>query len=246
MKDRFGVARCCCTSFCEDCCNGNAPTEWDMDIQFEDQHCSSCDDDLSGVFTLSRVSNQICRWEFQRISPTWSTPCDTTYSGYDSTVTYQFARLDVRCINETTYRITAFLQLQARYTSGTEVIGGVTMETRNMWRRLNATYVTDVAFDDFKCDEVVDFEVDLYSAFMYADFQYLFFPFPGSTYSYWETAMMFVQGSSINGTYSPLLLSDRPTTPKTYSLLNNMGTLNSWTDRPICDPPLKIRITGVP
>lgn len=246
MKDRFGVARCCCTNFCEDCCNGNAPTEWDMDIQFDDQYCSSCDSDLSGVFNLSRVSNQICRWQFQRFSPEWSAPCDTSYAGYDSTATYQYAQLDVRCISETTYRITAFLQLQARYTSGTEVIGGETMETRNMWRRLNATYVTDVPFDEFTCDEVVDFELDFYIGFMYANFHYLFFPFPGSTYSYWETAMMFVQGSSINGTYSPLLISDRPTTPKTYSLLNNMGTLKSWTDRPICDPPLKIKITGVP
>ena len=242
MKDRFSVARCCCEQFCEDCCNGNAPTEWDMDIQFDNQHCSSCEDDLSGVFNLSRVSNQICRWEFQRFAPTWSTPCDTTYSGYDSTVTYQFARLDVRCINETTYRITAFLQLVARYSTGTEVIGGVTRQTRNMIRRLNATYITDVPFDEFTCDEVVDFEVDFSIGYMYANFEYLYFPFPGSDYSYWQAAIT----ATTVGTFFPIL-TDRPTTPKTFTLLASDAPSGlSWTDRPICDPPLKIKITGVP
>ena len=236
MNDRFSVARCCC-GFCEDCCNGNAPSEFDVDIEYGDKFCSSCNEDLSGTFTLPRVSGEICRWQFTRQAPSWSTPCVPNYSSYDQDVTFQLLRLDIRCINASDYRITAFTQLAAKYTTGEEILSGTPRQSRNMTRSLNAVYSAVVPFNQFTCDEVVDYELTFAYAAMFATFEVLIFPYEWSSFSFWYLARPPITASQ----FIPTL----PIGSRTYNLPTGFDTY-TWTDYPICEPPATIKITGVP
>ena len=53
----------CCGEACTDCCTVNAPSTFEVDIQFTDDECGVCDSFLSGVYSLSRVGTS-CLWRF--------------------------------------------------------------------------------------------------------------------------------------------------------------------------------------
>lgn len=240
MKDRFSVARCCCGT-CEDCCSGYAPPEFDVDVQYTDNGCSTCDEDLSGTFTLARVGTEICRWEFIRSLPSWSVPCNSGYTTYEHIVNYQSVRLDVRCIPAfeplglpERYRITATIFLASRYETGEEVFsGGLVRPTRNMRRNLTTQYARDIPFTEFRCDTANEFELNYVESSMRAFFEVLR-PAEDFGYEYW---MPFAPPETGRG------LLSRPIGSVTYTLytFNN----RTWTDYPICEPPAKIKITGV-
>ena len=188
MRDRFGVARCCCESFCEDCCNGNAPTEWDVEAQYTDDHCTTCNEDASGVFTLARAGG-ICRWRFLREKASgWNPECVPNYATYGNEFRKQEITLDVRCINETQYRIRAFTVLTAYYATGVEYntqlgapptnwSAGYPVPTRNFFRTIDAVYETIIDYDEFLCNEQVDFELPFSNAYLGWSLEFLY-PFP--------------------------------------------------------------------
>ena len=188
MKNRFGVARCCCTNFCEDCCNGNAPTEWDVDLQYVDDWCTACNEDASGIFTLAR-SGGICRWRFIREKATgWNPDCVADYATYGNEFTRQEITLDVRCISETQYRVRATTTLRSFYTSGIEYntqLGapptnwgaGEPITVRNFTRTVDASYETTIDFTEFICNEQVDFELPFASAVLSWSLEFSY-PYP--------------------------------------------------------------------
>lgn len=195
MKDRFGVARCCCESFCEDCCNGNAPQEWDVEAQYTDDKCTTCNEDASGVFTLARAGG-ICRWRFLREKASgWNPECVPNYATYGNEFRKQEITLDVRCINETQYRIRAYTTLTAYYATGIEYntqqsampphywSPGHPIPTRNFVRTVDASYETVIDYTEFTCNEQVAFELPLTQAFLAWGLEFLYpIPFYGDTW----------------------------------------------------------------
>jgi hypothetical protein len=189
MKDRFGVARCCCESFCEDCCNGNAPTEWDVEAQYTDDKCTTCNEDASGVFTLARAGG-ICRWRFLREKASgWNPECVANYATYGNEFRKQEIALDVRCINETQYRVRAFTTLTAYYATGIEYNTqqsavppyywpqGYPISTRNFFRTVDVVYETTIDFTDFNCNEQNAFELPFSQAVLGWSLEFLY-PYP--------------------------------------------------------------------
>ena len=239
MKDRFSVGRCCCGT-CEDCCSGYAPPEFDVEVEYTDNGCTTCDEDLSGTFTLSRVENQICRWEFYRSLPSWSVPCNSGYTTYEHIVNAQYMRLDVRCLPAwepgnlpERYRITAEILLASRYETGEEVFSDYGIRpSRRMRRNINTQYARDIPFTAFRCDTANEFELDYDQSSMRAVFDYLV-PIEEFGYEFWRPTPVLARG-----------LLGRPIGSVTYTI--PALTLRTWTDYPICEPPAKIKITGVP
>jgi hypothetical protein len=239
VKDRFSVARCCCEQFCEDCCNGNAPTEWDVDIQYTDEACSACNEEASGVFTLARTGG-ICRWFFRRNkSSGWNPACVADYTTYGNEFIWQDVTLEVRCINEQQYRITAWTFVESQYATGSEINQAVTavfpfgaaVQTRNLRRGLACIYSTVIDFDDFTCDEEVDFELPLISAQVFLQLEY-YFPDP-PFFSGWFNSGLIIR----NFTSTPI-----PT--QTYTMVQFFGP--TFNIDVLCQPPATIKITGVP
>jgi hypothetical protein len=237
VKNRFGVARCCCESFCEDCCNGNAPTEWDVDLALTDGDCDTCDEYLGGVFTLARTGPVICDWSFQRNEPLWTQDCETDYLRYGYIATNQAMNLEVRCVNESQYQLLFNLRLQARYTTGTEYDDtGAGRQTRFFYSDFLAVYRKLVDFEDFICDEQVDYEIPLERAFMSANFWWLYqFTVGSITFNTWVNSLQ-----SRIFTSAPI---GQQTFVVTYPAA---GVTWNWVTKPICDIPATIKITAIP
>jgi hypothetical protein len=245
MRDRFGVARCCCESFCEDCCNGNAPTEWDVEIQNTDDYCTTCNEDAAGVFTLARTGG-ICVWRFLREKESgWNPECVADYATYGNEFRRQSIVVDVRCINETQYRVRAVTILIANYDTGIEyntVFGnpptnwppGYAVSTRNFTRRVDAIYETVVDFDDFTCNEQSAFEVPLSVAVMGWNLNFLYpYPFIGNQWAF----------STGSATYTTL-----PIGPYSWGLwpYGSGGPAATIDIYPPCQIPDKLLLTAIP
>ena len=57
----------CCGQACTDCCTVNAPSTFEVDVQFTDDECGVCDSFLSGVYSMNRVSpGTQCVWDFSQ------------------------------------------------------------------------------------------------------------------------------------------------------------------------------------
>ena len=246
MKNRFGVARCCCESFCEDCCNGNAPTEWDVEAQYTDDKCTTCNEDASGVFTLARAGG-ICRWRFIREkSSGWNPECVPNYATYGNEFRKQEIALDVRCINETQYRVRAFTTLTAYYATGVEYntqLGaaptnwpaGYAVSTRNFFRTVDASYETVIDYTEFTCNEQVAFELPFSQAMLSWSLEFLYpYPIFGEQWVF----------SSGNSTYNAL-----PVGPYLNWGLRayTTGAPQAYIDiNAPCQPPANLILTAVP
>jgi len=238
VKDRFSVGRCCCG--CEDCCNGNAPSEFDIDFGYTDNHCTTCDEQVGGVITAARVSEEICSWRFyRRIEDGWSTECRPDYSTYGDIFTLQDVRLSIRCSQTSeAYNVTLYSNLFANYDTGIEYdSNGVAWQTRNMRRSLQAYYGWPTGpippFEDFICDEVEDVELEFKYAIMSAQFEY-YWPIVGQ----WRTR---IERSTIISTAAlPIVSRTYPGGPFFFA------HPFTWTDYPLCEPPAAVYIPGVP
>jgi len=232
VKDRFGVARCCCENFCEDCCNGNAPSEWDVEILLADSACQTCDEEAGGVFTLSRISDIICRWSFERKEPSWQPECVIGYAAYGDYIYDQSVTLEVRCVTETQYRITATINLNRQYASSQEKRKNPFTQ-QDYWvdtyRGIYGdqhVYEGFVNFNDFICDEQIDYVLN------HERSSYL------RQWFYNPTSPPF--GPDPFTAFNIFNLTDTPPHGERYEALPNAY----W--RPICEPPATIKITGVP
>lgn len=227
VKNRLGVNRCCCQGFCEDCCNGNIPAEWNIDIDVSDGECTTCDEIIDGTYALARVGDQ-CFWRYDDWIDVngWYEECDSAYTPYGDKFTRRALSMTVRCINETTYRVSVLLWIQANFDLGTAYgQNGTVYEIRNGQHLGRYYYILDVPFTDFKCDEVTDFEIPLSIAYISTFGQARIPPNP-------FTGM--VVGDIGGGT--------PPTLP--------MGTVAGFNGvlflKPVCEPPASIILTAVP
>lgn len=239
MKNRFGLARCCCENFCEDCCNGNAPTEWDVEILLTDGQCDTCDEYLGGVFTLARSGPEICNWSFWRNEPSWTQDCETDYLRYGYIAYNQPMDLEVRCVNETQYQVTFTLRIETRYNTGVEYDdNGDPRQTRFFKGSIYAKYQTLIDYDDFICDEQTDFEIPFVSAFMTAQFAWLYEviipPFP--PFRQWLT------------TLESRLFTTVPIGQQTFVIDGGLSGAPSWNwvTYPVCDLPSVVKVTAIP
>lgn len=236
MRDRFSVARCCCVNFCENCCNGNAPTEWDAEVTLTDSACSTCDELVDGVYTLARLSNAICRWRFSQTAPSWSEECATGYSVYGDYVTSRILSLQILCTTETQYYILAELTLSRNYTTATEKIKNLDtgldtiVASRAGYYYDYIRYDALVNFDEFICNEQVEYELDYQYSRFGRHFQFDWQPglgFPFSLQAGWRSA---------------------PDLEHTGALPvgENYNTPNNLYWKPVCEFPATIKITAVP
>ena len=228
MKNRFCVSRCCCVSYCEDCCNGNAPTEWDITFNAVDSECEICNEVISGTFTLARTSIGICRWAYERGQPAWIENCLPEYSPYAfDRISRQTFSLEVRCISETTYRITAAVGLARSYAAGWER----TVDYYGQPRYVQTAgggfgdyliYERDVPFDEFVCNAQDEYELAFSRSSHQREF-IAYFPneFPSQVY-YFDTF-----------DYSGGLPIGQRLRGQFY-----------W--QPICEPPANLILTAVP
>jgi hypothetical protein len=230
MKDRFGVARCCCVSFCEDCCNGNAPTEWDVTFDATDSECEICNELIAGTFTLSRTSIGICRWAFERVEPSWQEACLPDYSPYAFDRIYQqTVTIEIRCINETTYRLTAAVGLARSYGSGWERVDDLYgqpryVQTAGGYFSDYFVYEREVPFDEFVCNAQEDYQL----AFSRSSHQRVF--------------LAFFQNQFPSQQYYNEIFDYNGTTPIGQRLTSS--GLFYW--QPICEPPADLILTAIP
>jgi hypothetical protein len=233
VKDRFGVARCCCGT-CTDCCSGYAPAEYDVDIQQDDESCSVCDSLLSGVFTIPRVSNfggsAVCDWSQIFAYPLPLGPvfdCNEDYAYVYDKYDLHVLTLKIRCVVGDKYSIQLTQQITRRYGQfRTETWTGA---TPNVVYKTGIGYYNDVAywtalvnFTDFQCDEANEFELSLArvngsrSFALYDDAGFPILPPPNSNPNF-----------SFDYTGAP-------------------GSVNNWMVKYICDYPATVKITAVP
>ena len=226
MKDRFGVARCCCESFCEDCCNGNAPAEWDVEIELADASCTTCDEVLSGTFNVPRYTPDICRWYFTRQLPDWQEECIPGYATYGDYVTRQHVTIDVRCISETHYRISATVYLFRQYNTGVESYINAFLE-RQYVNTVNGRYQdlifyeAEVPFDEFICNEQTSYEL----------------PFKQAHYARTAAYQVSIFWFGLNAN---VLWTGALPIPEQYDPVGNLF----W--NPICQPPANLILTSIP
>ncbi len=230
MKTRFGVARCCCGGFCEDCCNGNIPSEWDVDIEFTDAVCDVCDEFQSGTFTLSRNSS-LCEWLYDDtpIFPPYSVEtCAPSYIPYQNdSIIGRRVELRVQCVSETQYRVSVLFYTGRTYGSSVEktISYGVDTLVASFLGVYNdiVEYSTLVDYDDFICDEAVEYELPFASLSMYRRF--------------------FVRSDV---PLQPDLLQEFQFRKTTLPIGEFYSASAGWYLRAICEPPATIKITGVP
>lgn len=228
MKNRLGVGRCCCQGFCEDCCNGNIPAEWDVEINVTDGECTTCDETIAGTYNLYRDADQ-CSWRYDDFFDVnqWSAECDSEYTPYGDQFVRRYIFLGIRCVSETTYRISALLWLEAKFLLGTiQNVDGTIWEIKNGRHLGRFYYVLDVPFNDFTCDETVNFEVPITIANITTGGQARIPPNPFTG----QVAM-------------DVWAASPPTLPIGRVLGNQF---NQFYLKPICEPPASIFITAVP
>lgn len=147
FRDRMGLARCCCV--CTDCCNGDYPTEYDVDFTFVNNDCTNCAD-YSGTYTLSKLAT--CNWTYDS-GLTLSDACDPPYG---EQIKRLAILLQIRCVNATQYGITLYWDLYRNSPN----CSGLFDVTSHLW-----THRVNVA--DFSCSAAVDHEVPWGSTFTY-------------------------------------------------------------------------------
>ena len=230
MKTRLSVARCCCVNFCEDCCNGNIPTEWEVDVQFGDSDCTICDDFMSGVYTLNQ-NFSLCEWVFDESLDSLLSRGESCSPGYDPMYGYDAIRrrrleLSVKCLDETQYTVRALVSTERWYSSGTEYLRqfGVPVATTTRLGLFGdiVEYKTTIDYDEFTCDETVDFELPFSSIDMVRQWRYSAPPFG------FDTQVEFIIRKT------------------TLPIGQVLSSATDWYTRPICEPPATIKITGVP
>lgn len=171
MKSRFAVCRPCCE--CEDCCNGNAPEEWDVEFETESEECVNCEDVFSGVFTLRRgiINNEgpgsggyilgPCTWGYGYAGVEFSPNYDCQPGSgpyFPDNIGWnwirRFVSLSVRC-NGPNYRIEARLCLVAY--DNWPYIGPVLQPSYhfNMF-----IFRADVPYTTWNCSEQVEYQLD--------------------------------------------------------------------------------------
>lgn len=231
MKDRFSVARCCCGT-CEDCCNGYGPPEYDVEILQGDESCSVCDTSLSGVFTIPRtvLGSAICDWGQTFAYPLPIGPifdCNEDYQYvYDKYTVHQFT-LRIRCLLETKYSIVLTQQIvrgygQYRTETWTGTTPNVVYKSGSGIYNDTAWYTALVDFQDFRCDEANEFELNFArvtgsrSFLIYDEAGFEIIPPANSIPNFW------------------------------FNFGAVPGSVNNWLVKYICDYPPTVKITAVP
>lgn len=157
MMGQHSPAACCCT-FCEDCCNGNEPTEFDADFTFTDLTCDTCDSFVSGTYTLVKFGP--CRWAYSSglIAGQY---CVSPYPANDDKIYGIDIALTILCINDTQYRVTLTMTVYRSYFSGTETQygGGFSYATYNGIGSDVYKWEVLVNFTDFTCDTVANYSL---------------------------------------------------------------------------------------
>lgn len=159
MMGQMSTAQCCCTN-CEDCCNGHEPTEFDADITLSDSDCDTCDSFVSGVYNLAKSGP--CRWLYTSGFFT-SQYCRTPYPSDNDKITGVDVSLLIRCVSDTQYRLYLDVSVSRRYDTGTEVLYGFPMQTRNYFGLDVYRFESTAPFTEFRCDEASDYELTLVS-----------------------------------------------------------------------------------
>lgn len=129
----FGPCGCCS---CEDCCNGEAPAEFEVEITVDDDYCGACHSAVAGIFVLSRVTDGYgdgyapCKWQYGGhnlgafCEPVYGSGGYGTYDpindgdtgdGYTYLgrpfINDVFLELQIQCIDATHYRVSLLLQV---------------------------------------------------------------------------------------------------------------------------------------
>lgn len=155
MKNLFSVARCCC-GFCEDCCSGAYPNEFDVEITLRDWDdpardaglCDTCED-LGGTFTAVKQGS-LCLWIYDSTF-ILSETC-LSDDPYDLPIKRKVVEVSIVCITATQYQInvTYTLYREASVCPGNS-------PTLYDWDKYN--WSTVVAFDSFACDGVSNYGI---------------------------------------------------------------------------------------
>lgn len=168
MMGQFSPAACCCT-FCEDCCNGNDPTEFDATVTLGDDECDTCDSFVSGTYTL--VRHGPCRWHYLSGSISGQY-CVTPYPSNDDRITNVDVVLTILCVNETQYRIVLEVFVSRFYFQGTETLFGTIYNTYNGEGTDTYRFEATVDFTAFMCNEAADYALTFISKTARRSFKY--------------------------------------------------------------------------
>lgn len=109
----FGACGCC---QCEDCCNGNDPEEFEVELTFADDYCGACSTHISGTYVLQRQAGEdgyaSCTWGYDDGGLQHVCEPDE-FSGYVGADYYHAIHIElrVRCVDETHYLVTLFVRL---------------------------------------------------------------------------------------------------------------------------------------
>lgn len=193
-----------------------------------DGECTTCDEIIAGTYTLTRDADQ-CSWRYDDWKDVngWYDECDSSYTPYGDQFVRRYIFLGVRCVSETTYRVSALLWLEANFTLGTmEQFNGTIWEVKNGRHLGRFYYVLDVPFDEFTCNEVASFELPITIANITTGGQARIPPNPFTG----QVAM------DVWGAAPPQLPIGR--------VLGNQ--FNQFYLRPICEPPANLILTAVP
>ena len=152
MRTFSSLSRCCC--YCEDCCNGSAPDEFDVAITLVDDECGACDT-LSGTYTLARLGTGYgpCRWYYSSGTNAY---CDggctdpTICDFIDGILIY----LDIYCISATQYQVRLEVQVTGVLSPGNPDLCGLGGLERIVLNVFHWSETFDR--DDFDCTAVVD------------------------------------------------------------------------------------------
>ena len=170
MMGQMSPAQCCCTN-CEDCCNGNDPAEFDVELTYTDDQCENCDTFVSGVYTLAKLGP--CRWVYQSglIAGEY---CEGIYPSH-SDIIYQIdVVLTVACVSATEYRIRLEVVVYRSYFTGTETqySGAVSYSTYNGIASDTYRYEATVPFGSFTCNAVTNYSLPFVSKTAFRSFYY--------------------------------------------------------------------------
>jgi hypothetical protein len=228
VKNRFSVSRCCCQGFCEDCCNGNIPAEWDIEADFTDSVCTTCDEYIAGTYTLARVPDQ-CFWRYDDWKDVngWSQECDSSYTPYGDQLVRRAVSMTVLCISETHYRIQALFWVEAKFQSGQITDkDGVVWDVRNGTHLGRFYYRKDVPFTAFKCDEIAEYSLPIWHAII-------------------STAG---EGRVPPNPYNGIIVTESwSATPPTLPIGTVLGKQPGfWYIAPVCEPPANLILTAIP
>ena len=234
MKTRFSISRCCCA--CQDCCNGNAPTELDVTIEFDNAMCETCESALAGTFTLQRVEGQLCRWQLirRKTADGWYEVCNDDYAGYNDEITFLAVIVDIRCEGMSQYRVTATVNLAREYATGSELASdGVTRyDTRNARHANSSYYAKNVNVSEWECNSGSTVTLD----WIYTQLQGTLELYRPSPFNSWAR----ISGQKL------IIGSPLPPIPPQAIVFSSLEGVATLLISPICQPPTSLDVTGVP